>query len=71
MKRGTKEFYEMQASFEKAVKDGAFGYISGDLTKDNFNSHTFYANGQVNQAFNVFMHGYAAAKCEYQQHTAD
>jgi hypothetical protein len=66
MKRGTKEFYEVQASFEKSVNNGFFGYISGDLTKDNFNSVTFYANGEVNTAFRVFMAGYAAAKCEYQ-----
>jgi hypothetical protein len=51
MKRGTKEFYEVQASFEKLVDNGFFGYISGDLTKDNFNSVTFYANGEVNTAF--------------------
>lgn len=67
MKRGTKEFYEVKASFEKGVKDGFFGYISGDLTEDNFNSTTFYANGEVNQAFRIYMAGYAAAKCEYQQ----
>ena len=66
MKRGTKEFYEMQASFEGSVKNGNFGYISGDLTKDDFNSLTFYANGEVNKAFRIFMVGYAAAKCEYQ-----
>jgi hypothetical protein len=66
MKRGTKEFYEVQASFEKLVNEGFFGYISGDLTKDNFNSTTFYANGEVNTAFRVYMAGYAAGKCEYQ-----
>ncbi len=66
MKRGTKEFYEVKASFEKSVKAGFFGYISGDLTEDNFNATTFYANGEVNTAFRVFMAGYAAAKCEYQ-----
>jgi len=67
MKRGTKEFYEVKAGFEKAVKDGFFGYISSDLTEDNFNSTTFYANGEVNTAFRVYMTGYAAAKREYQQ----
>lgn len=66
MKRGTKEFYEVRDQFEKAVNGGFFGYISGDLTKDDFNSHTFYANGEVNTAFKVYMAGYAAAKCEYQ-----
>lgn len=66
MKRGTKEFYELQESFEKSLNSGYFGYISGDLTKDNFNVKTFYANGSVNSAFLAFMAGYAAAKCEYQ-----
>ena len=66
MKRGTKEFYEVRDQFEKAVNAGVFGYISGDLTKDDFNSTTFYANGEVNTAFRVYMAGYAAAKCEYQ-----
>lgn len=67
MQRGTKEFYEVRDSFEKAVKNGFFGYISGDLTKDDFNKHTFYANGEVNMAFKVYMLGYTHAKCEYQQ----
>jgi uncharacterized protein (DUF2252 family) len=65
MKRGTKEFYEVVESFEQGVKSGAFGYISGDLTKDNFNKNTFYANGEVNTAFRFFMAGYSNAKCEY------
>ena len=65
MQRGTKEFYEIQKSFEKAVQAGFFGYISGDLTKDNFSSTTFYANGEVNTAFRVYMAGYAAGMCEY------
>ena len=67
MRRGTKEFYEIRDSFEKSVNSGFFGYIPSDLTKDDFNSTTFYANGAVNTAFRVFMAGYAAAKCEYQQ----
>ena len=66
MKRGTKEFYEIQKTFEKLVNCGSFGYISSDLTKDDFNSTTFYANGEVNTAFRVFMSGYSAARVEYQ-----
>lgn len=67
MKRGTKEFYEIQKSFEKAAQAGMFGYISGDFTKDDFNSSTFYANGTVNAAFRAYMAGYAAGMCEYRQ----
>lgn len=67
MKRGTKEFYEVKASFEKGIKAGFFGYLPSDLTTDDYNATTFYANGQVNTAFRVYMAGYAAAKCEYQQ----
>ncbi len=66
MKRGTKEFYDVRDQFEKAVKAGFFAYTSSDLTKDDFNSTTFYANGEVNNAFRTFMTGYAVAKCEYQ-----
>lgn len=67
MQRHTKEFQEVKAGFEKAVKEVFFGYISGDLTPDNYNANTFYMNGQVNQAFRIYMAGYAAAKHEYQQ----
>lgn len=66
MQRGTKEFYEIQKSFEKAAKSGVFGYVPSDFTKDDFNSSTFYANGEVNRVFLAYMAGYAAAKCEYQ-----
>ncbi len=65
MNRGSKEFYEVKASFEKSVKSGYLGYLPGDFTADNFNSRTFYANGQINSAFLSFMAGYAAAKHEY------
>lgn len=65
MKRGSKEFYEVRDQFEKAVVAGAFGYISSDLTKDDSHSKSFYANGQVNTAFRVYMAGYAAGRCEY------
>ena len=67
MKRGTKEFGEVKKSFEKGVKDGFFGYLPSDLTPDDYSATTFYANGQINTAFRVYMSGYAAAKCEYQQ----
>jgi len=66
MKRGTKEFYEVKAQFEKAVNAGVFGYTSSDLTEDDSCTHTFYANGEINKAFKFYMGGYAAAKCEYQ-----
>ena len=67
MQRGTKEFYDVKDSFEKAVNQGLFGYMSSDLTKDEANKDTFYANGEVNKAFKAYMTGYACAKCEYQQ----
>ena len=65
MKRGTKEFEDIKKNFEKGVKEGQFGYISSDLTPDNFSTSTFYANGEVNTAFKVFMAGYACGRCEY------
>jgi hypothetical protein len=66
MQRGTKDFYDVQHSFEKSVDAGSFGYVPSDFTKDTSSSFSFYANGAVNQAFRAFMAGYAAAKCEYQ-----
>ena len=66
MQRGTKEFYEVQKSFEKAVDGGHLGYIPSDFIKENGPSVTFYANGSVNSAFRAYMAGYAAAKCVYQ-----
>ena len=67
MKRGTKEFYEIQESFEMSIKNGAAGYIPCDFTKDASNSVSFYANGKVNDAFRAFMAGYVAAKYVYQE----
>lgn len=65
MKRGTKEFYEVKDAFEKAVNGGFLGYLPSNLDEDDFSTSTFYANGQVNDAFRAFMTGYAAAKCRY------
>lgn len=66
MKRGTKEFYDMQSQFEKAVDGGFMGYISSDFTKDSSSKYSFYQNGEVNKAFLGYMAGYAAAKSFYQ-----
>lgn len=66
MERGTKEFYEVQAAFEKGLKYFPV-YIPCDFTKDTFTATTYYANGEVNKAFLIFMAGYSLAKCEYQQ----
>ena len=65
MKRGTKEFYDIQESFEKAVNSGALGYIPSDFEEHNSGNHTFYANGAVDSAFKCFLHGYSAGRCEY------
>jgi len=65
MVRGSKEFYQVQDSFEKAVNLGVFGYMSSNLEKYNFNKNTFYENGEVNKAFLVYMAGYSAGRLEY------
>jgi hypothetical protein len=66
MLRGTKEFYDIQHSFEKAVDSGELGYITSDFTKDTSSKFSFYANGAVNQAFRAYIAGYAVAKSLYQ-----
>ena len=65
MVRGSKEFYEVQESFEKALRLGVFGYLPNNFEKDDFGKNTFYANGEVNKAFLTYMAGYSAGRLEY------
>ncbi len=68
MKRGTQEFYELQQSFEKAIKSENFplyGVSSYDRVSrdEELPTSQFYNDGVVNQLFHAFMAGYANAKC--------
>ena len=66
MTRGSQEFYLIRDMFEKFVRDKAY-YLPQELTPDNAHPTVFYANGVVNNAFRVYMAGYAAAKLEFLQ----
>lgn len=66
MKRGTKEFYDIQKNFEKAVDSGLIGYIPSSFAKSDFGSY-FYENGAVDMAFKSFYAGYAAGASAYRQ----
>lgn len=65
--KGTKEFYEMQDSFEKLVKSRNCPiYIGSEIVRAAKDSKHFYENGRLNDAFLMYMAGYSNAKCEYQ-----
>lgn len=38
--------------------------LDGGRTSMQFKSNNYYNNGNVNQLFVMFLHGYAAGKCE-------
>jgi len=67
MKRGSKEFKDVQSAFERIISNVYLGYMSSDLSKDDSNTRCFYANGEINRMFKAYMAGYAAAKLEYQE----
>ena len=60
---GSKEFYEVQAQFEKTFK-----HLRLDREAAGMNLQgAFYQSGEANNLFKAYMHGYAHAKCEYRQ----
>lgn len=61
--KGTKEFYDVVAQFEKDFLNGEF-YISArnPLTRSPKDSKYFYDNGSVNQIFNAYLSGYSFCK---------
>ena len=71
MKRGTVEFYAIQAQFEKNLKLAGFASLY-DFSKpcseelEKLPKSEFYNNGETNKAFRIYMLGYANAKWEYQ-----
>ena len=69
MRRGTKEFADVQAQFERCAQSGYFGYVSSDMEKEEISApaRSFYRNGELNKIFLSYMAGYAAAKAEYQE----
>jgi hypothetical protein len=62
--RGTKEFYELQAQFEKVIVDEIYGHKIERVGKDdNAPARYFYNDGFVNTLFHAYMLGYQHAKC--------
>jgi len=62
MKKGTKEFAEMQNEFEKVIVD----VIGKSIERDNTGIRgIWYENGEVNNYFMVFMLGYQTGRVSY------
>jgi hypothetical protein len=69
MKRGTQEFYDMRAQFEKDVGPMIYGHKFDLVSKEDAQhvpTTQFYNDGVVNQLFHAYMLGYANARCIYQ-----
>lgn len=60
----TKEFYEIMEVFEKSAKQlvsmGSQGLSKED--KGSWEKQTYYADGNVNNAFKMFLHGVSLGK---------
>lgn len=69
------ELDRVMESFEKTISESF--YVSGDKGRSDmveieingryakrYTNNNYYNNGQLNQMFNIFLHGYAAGKCE-------
>lgn len=65
MKNNTKEFYDLMTSFEKSIKTGKLYLTSYRLDKEDrveWAGGHYYQNGEVNNTFVSFVHGYQMAK---------
>ncbi len=63
MKKGDKEFYELQEQFEKTMKELIYGHKLDKVAKDaKVPAGEFYNDGYVNKMFHAFMHGYSYSK---------
>lgn len=64
----TKEFYELMEAFEKVaprlVRTGVQGFKREH--KDNWGKQWYYFDGNVNDAFKLYMCGYANGKAIFQ-----
>jgi hypothetical protein len=61
MKRNNKEFEELRSQFEKDLKVMPL-YVGGTMEREAKDSSQYYANGNVNNYFKLFMQGYQFAK---------
>jgi len=67
MKKGDKEFYELQKQFEKVINKIGHGQTYYRLDKTSQNDKVpegiFYNDGYTNAMFHAYMMGYENAKC--------
>lgn len=68
MKRGSEEFDQMQAQFEKDCQHLGRMRLDSRIPKDRPVIPTeFYDHGETNAAFRAYMLGYSNARCLYGQ----
>lgn len=60
--RGTKEFYELMAQFEKDMSSPDCSIYVYDFSRSK-EGPSFYDNGQTNSLFYAYMLGYQFSKC--------
>lgn len=67
--KGTKEFYDLQDSFERYIKDvkNCPIYIGAKIERAEKSARHFYENGKINDLFLVYMAGYSAGRLNYIQ----
>lgn len=58
----TKEFFDLQKDFEKTFK---YLRIDREVDKDWHRRGYFYQNGETNNAFKAFLHGYQLGRLNY------
>jgi len=64
--KGTKEFQEIRADFEKFVKSQNCPQTFSSYERAPRGAKHFYENGALNAAFLMYMAGYSTARCIYQ-----
>lgn len=63
----TYEFHEMRDQFEKDLQDMPF-YVGGKVVRESIDlaeNSVFYTDGNVNNLFQAYMHGYSFGKSLY------
>lgn len=69
MKRGTSEFLDLQAQFEKDIKSWTYVADLSKPTREELKTmpkNQFYHNGNTNEIFRVYMLGWSGGK-QYNQ----
>jgi hypothetical protein len=68
MRKGTKEFEEIQYYFEKYITGKHFNhYLPVDLTRAPKDAKHIYENGAIDMAFDLYFAGYALGRSVYME----